>query len=208
MKMLLAAIAAMSVSVPAYSTGTLSKGSQILPSGSHGQSEIHSVGRCSFAVDNEPDTMEYHLHYARDEYATYVTQLSDIWPIVTVSLMLGCESDNNEDLDSAMGTNENIVKSSQEGTWSLSKRAVQQKDPKLVIQNVKNGTTQGYVLMAISEETPSQSSVGFCVTNQQVVLCGSTSLSAALLHGRAMTSLVNFIQGIKLVPRRRPDTTR
>ncbi|WP_155632768.1 hypothetical protein [Burkholderia cepacia] len=208
MKLLLAVFVAMIVSAPVYSNGVSSTGAQILPLGSHGQGESHGVGNCHFTVDNEPDTAEYHLHYARDEYATYMTQLSDIQPPVTVELTLGCENDDNDDLDSAMGGNENIVKYSREGTWSLSKKTSRQKDPKLVIQNVKNGATRGYVLMAISEKNPSQSSAGFCVTNQQAVLCGSTSLSAALLQERIVTSLVNLIRGIKLIPRQLPDIKR
>ena len=208
MKMLIAVFVAMIVSAPVYSNGVLSTDAQILPLGSDGQGESHSVGNCHFTVDNEPDTAEYYLRYARDEYATYVTRLSDIQPPVTVALTLGCENDDNDDLDGAMGGNENIVKYSREGTWSLSKEASRRKDPKLVVWNIKNGATRGYVLMAISEKNPSQSSAGFCVTNQQAVLCGSTSLSAALLQEGITTSLVNLIRGIKLIPRQLPDIKR
>ncbi|WP_269510594.1 hypothetical protein [Burkholderia sp. IMCC1007] len=179
---------------------------RLLPSRSHTRSEIRIVGECQFTVENESDAVEYRIDYGKEEYATYVTQPLDVRPAITITLTIGCASGENEDVDGAMGANENIVKSSQDGKWSLSKKGIQQTEPRLDVTNIVNGATRGYVLIATSDVMPSQNNVAFCVTDQQQVLCGGAVLSAPLLQERTRNSVVNLIRGIKLVPFPRPST--
>ncbi|WP_206144206.1 hypothetical protein [Burkholderia sp. Ac-20384] len=171
------------------------------------QCELRGVGSCRFTIEGQSELEEYRLGYGREEYAAYFTQLPGIRPTAAITLTRGCASDDNGDVDGAMALSNNIANSSRFGHWSLSKRAAQQREPKLVVTTLTNGTTRGYVLMAIPDKIASQGSLGFCVTDQQQVLCGGASLSAHLLHGRAKRSLVDLIQGIKLVPSRRVGAT-
>ena len=206
MKILCTTSAFLIVSASSHAGEATSNDFKFLPLNSHAHSKIRIVGQCQFIIENKSDAVEYHLDYSKEEYATYVTQPLDIRPVITITLTIGCASDENKDVDGAMGANENIVKSSQDGKWSLSKTGIQQKKPKLDVKNIVNGATRGYVLMSTSDVKPSQNNAGFCVTNQQQVLCGGALLSAPLLQERAKNLLVNLIQGIKLVPFSQPST--
>ncbi|WP_175222011.1 MULTISPECIES: hypothetical protein [Burkholderia] len=208
MRMLLSTVVVLIALVPGYTSGAALDDSILSTPEFDIQRELRGVGSCRFTIERQSRFEEYRLGYGREKYATYLTKLPGIRPTTAITLTLGCASDDNGDIDSAMALNDNIIKSSRIGHWSLSKRAARQRAPKLVVTNVANGTTRGYVLMAIPDKVASQGNLGFCVTNQQQVLCGGASLSAHLLHGRAKTSLVDLIQGIRLVPSRKLGVTR
>lgn len=183
MRMLFSAVVVLIALVPAYTSGAALDDSILSAPEFDKQRELRGVGSCRFTIESQSGFEEYRLGYGREEYATYLTQLPGIRSNTAITLTLGCASDDNGDVDSAMALNDNIIKSARIGHWSLSKRAARQREPKLVVTNVANGTTRGYVLMAIPNKIDSQGTVGFCVTDQQQVLCGGASLSAVARKG-------------------------